>query len=400
MTAAIRVVLTGDNHLSRFYDRMSPDRLERRRRHLRRGFHAAVEHALAVQADFFLQAGDLFDTPTPNNGDRTFVAQELARLRAANITVCGIAGNHDLPRMRTEESGRVPQDIYAELGALCMFEETRTIGTREYMCKGLRVAIGGLSPAPNLQPAQDPLAGIPFPVPDADIGILLLHHTLEGHSFTGYDECVVRQASMRDLVGVQYLFAGHVHRAREMRVGSLTAIVPGATERMRFGEMDMTPGFYDLLLGAAGPVNIQHVEVTAQPRGELRLRTTDLPADQGLDAAIISRLEPYCTEDTMVKLHLEGPLTRDRFHSFNPRRVIEFATQRSFSFEIDTTGLSIEDELHRVAGRGVRVSQPEEITAVASELAEQARGEADRDLVLAARDLLLGRYQTLSGVET
>jgi DNA repair exonuclease SbcCD nuclease subunit len=398
--ATIRVVLTGDNHLSRFYGRMSPDKLDKRRRRLRRGFAAAVEHALEVHADFFLQAGDLFDTPIPNNGDRTFIARELARLRKANITVCGIAGNHDLPRMRTEESGRMPQDIYAELGAIHLFDETRTINAQEYVCKGLRVAVGGLSPAPSLQSTQDPLAGIPFPISDADIGILLLHHTLEGHTFVGYDECVVRQASMQDLVGVQYLFAGHVHRSREMQIGPLTAIVPGATERMRFGEMDMTPGFYDLLLGVAGPVDIRHIKTAAQPRGELRLRTTDLPADQEPDAAIISRLEPFCTEETMVKLQLEGPLTRDRFHSLNLRRVIEFASQRSFSFEIDTTGLSIEDELHRVAGRGIRVSQPEEIAAVASELAAEAQDEATGSLILEARDLLLGRYQTLSGVET
>jgi DNA repair exonuclease SbcCD nuclease subunit len=366
---------------------------------LRRAFHAVVEHALCVQADFFLQAGDLFDSPTPNNGDRTFVARELAALREAGIAVCAIAGNHDLPRQRTEESGRMPQDVYGELGALQVFADTRTITAEVFQRHGMQVAIGGLSPSPNLQPNQDPLAGLSFPVPDADIGILLLHHTVEGHTFPGYEESVVRQASLQDLAGVQYVFAGHVHRTRVMKVGAQTAIVPGATERMRFGELDMTPGFYDLTLSPAGPVDIRHVPVTAQPRCELHWRTTELPPHELPGDSLIRRLEPLCAADTMIKLFLDGSLTRERFHGLELRRVIEFAVQRAFSFEIDTTGVGIEDELHHVASRGVRMSQPEEIAAVAAELAQQASSDADRDMVLAARELLLAHYQTMPGVE-
>ena len=75
MSAAVRAVITADNHLNRYYDRMSPQRLQDRRRHLRQGFRAAVDYAIEHHADLFLQVGDLFDTPDPRNIDREFVAQ-------------------------------------------------------------------------------------------------------------------------------------------------------------------------------------------------------------------------------------------------------------------------------------------------------------------------------------
>ena len=59
----------------------------------------------------FLQLGDLFDTPTPNNEDRAFVAAALARLSHAGIVCAGIGGNHDTPRMLAEQGGAAPQRV-------------------------------------------------------------------------------------------------------------------------------------------------------------------------------------------------------------------------------------------------------------------------------------------------
>ena len=81
----VTAVVTADNHLNRYYDRMPPQQLEKRRRYLRRGFHQAVQYAVEHPVDLFLQAGDLFDTPDPRNLDREFVASELGRLRAAGV---------------------------------------------------------------------------------------------------------------------------------------------------------------------------------------------------------------------------------------------------------------------------------------------------------------------------
>src|SRR5262249_19227317 len=121
--ATIRAVVTADNHLNRYYDRLSPQKLTERRKRLRRGFHQAVETAIDQKADLFIHAGDLFDTPDPRNLDREFVAAQLARLREAGVRAVGISGNHDTPKQRTEQGGALPQGIYRELGALRLLDD-------------------------------------------------------------------------------------------------------------------------------------------------------------------------------------------------------------------------------------------------------------------------------------
>ena len=77
----IRVVLTADNQLGRYYAKMSPSVLAERRKRLRQAFEQIVQFACAQQAHLFLLAGDLFDSPNPRNIERTYVADALRRLR-------------------------------------------------------------------------------------------------------------------------------------------------------------------------------------------------------------------------------------------------------------------------------------------------------------------------------
>src|SRR5439155_13728599 len=125
----VRAVVTADNHLNRFYARMTPQKLSQRRRYLRDGFKAAVAYAVQRPAHLFFIAGDLFDQPDPRNVDRAFVAHCLVRLREAGIQVFAVGGNHDTPRQSTEQGGSAPQEVYSQLGALTLFEDSTEITT-------------------------------------------------------------------------------------------------------------------------------------------------------------------------------------------------------------------------------------------------------------------------------
>jgi DNA repair exonuclease SbcCD nuclease subunit len=177
---AVRVVVTADNHLNRFYDRMPPQKLARRRGYLRDGFKAAVTHALDWPAHLFLIAGDLFDQPDPRNVDRTFVAHCLARLRAAGVQTFAVSGNHDTPHQRTEQGGTAPQEIYRELGALTLFDDSTEITTALVEVGGLRIAIGGLALDPAAAPGSDPLEGLAWTDRPADAAVtrVALHRVL------------------------------------------------------------------------------------------------------------------------------------------------------------------------------------------------------------------------------
>ena len=84
----ITVVLTADNHLGYTGFGQHPHKREERQQRLRHAFQQAAEFAIAQGVDLFIQAGDLFDTTTPAERDRSFVASCLARLKQAGIHVC------------------------------------------------------------------------------------------------------------------------------------------------------------------------------------------------------------------------------------------------------------------------------------------------------------------------
>ena len=123
----VRAVVTADNHLNRYHAKMPASRLEERRRWLRRAFRKAVDKAIEIKAEFFLQCGDLFDTVDPRNAERSFVASCLADLRAAGVVALAVGGNHDSPRQSTEQGGYLAADLYARMGGLRLFAEPNEI---------------------------------------------------------------------------------------------------------------------------------------------------------------------------------------------------------------------------------------------------------------------------------
>ncbi len=425
--------MTADNHLGRYYDRMFSHRLEERRSWLRRGFSRAVEYALETRAHFFLQAGDLFDSPEPRNLERQFVAEALARLRAAGVRCLGIGGNHDTPRSRRGLAAATPQATYARLGGLRLLGEyglagsggshvnggdaggvdmpecmpalhtcgTFTSATRCDMdspldseifdIEGVRVAVGGMAPDPTLPAGSDPLEGVSWQ-PEADIALLMLHGSLEGHVYPGAPEPIVQRQTVERLQSVDCLLVGHVHSYAAFRWGERTVVVPGATEQMTFAEQDGRPGFAYVELEPGRVVDLRQVPVECQPRRQLEIATAELAGADPAEA-LKARLDDLCERDAMVRVALKGPISRQRYHDLKLREVAEHGAARSFFFDLDTTGLYVEDEQGPGVAGGVRLSQREELIRFARERWEAATTQAERRLLEEALRLVLDEYQ-------
>ncbi len=388
----IRAVITADNHLNRYYDRMAPQRLRIRRQSLRQGFHQAVDYAIEHHVDFFLQAGDLFDTPDPRNLDRGFVAFELERLRTAGVQAYGIGGNHDTPKQVTDQGGALPQKVYAELGALNLFDADG-IPSATVIVDGIRVAIGALPWSPLVGLGQDPLQTIEWS-PDADVGIFLFHHSVEGHIFPGANEVIVTRASLDRLHSTDLVVAGHVHHGADWRMGRLQVLIPGATERMTFGETG-DPSFTVVeIVPGAGVVALERIKVPFQPRRTVTVRTSDLnPADGELCAAIIRRIESSFTPDAMLRLFLEGPVTRESYRELDFARLYEFGFSHAFHFDVDASQLFVQDQFGQSAAGGVRISQREELTVCADEFLAAADDGDERDLLAETKQAILAYYE-------
>lgn len=392
VSSSVRIVATADNHLNRFYDRMSPQKLTRRRQFLRAGFKAAVDHALAWPAHLFVIAGDLFDQPDPRNVDRAFVAHCLAELGNAGIRVVAVGGNHDTPRQSTEQGGSTPLEIYAQLDALRYFDGTTGIDTEVFELGGLRVAVGGMSPDPLLPPGSDPLAGISWSRPsDTDLGIVVLHGLVEGYTPPEPRAPVVRRSSLTALAGANAIIIGDIHRPAQEQIGDGLLVIPGATERMTFGERPEVPGFVVLEGGKDSITRAERVQLAGQPRAELTVRPTELEPSDPL-GGLLPRLTAISSPETMVRLRLEGVIGREQYHALQPRQLAEAIAPHCFHFTLDTSGLLVEDERQESAQRGVRFSQQEELRSYADELMAATQSPEERRVIAAALERLLERY--------
>ncbi len=428
----VRVVLTADNHLSAYSPKLSPSKLFERRRRLGMAFKHTVDTAIERRVQLFIQAGDLFDNVDPRNKEREFVAEQLMRLQLAGIRVFGVSGNHDTPRQRTEQGGFAPQSIYHQLGGMHYFTSSDRLKPVQIDAAGLQLAIAGLSYHPNTPPGADPLDHVEIVDPDdiivgSDLGILILHAAIEGHAFPGEMETFVRRSSLIRFNGFRVVLAGHVHTYARFSVGDKAVVVCGATERMAFGQSEDKIGFVYLELTHDGLRYAEHMPIKPQPRHVITIRTTELwpplQADQPMPSdntatlergtvllseapmlsvteRILQKVESYCTEEAMVRLNLEGPITREQYHSLDLRSLWLYGQQRAFSFEVDESRLFLTTDLSQErVERGERIAPREMLESVVQEWMEHTETSEKRAILAKTRQRVLDRYDELSGRE-
>lgn len=424
----VRVILTADNHLSAYSPKLSPTKLVERRRRLGMAFKQVVDTAIERQVHLFIQAGDLFDSIDPRNRERDFVAEQLMRLRSAGVHTFGVSGNHDTPRQRTEQGGFAPQSIYHRLKGMYYFDSSDELAPVEIDVAGLRLALAGLSYHPGVAPGGNPLDHVQIVDSEhvmqrADLGILILHAAIEGHAFPGEKETFVRRSSLARLEDFRFVLAGHVHAYDRFSIGDKAVVVCGATERMEFGQSEDKTGFVYLELTREGLLHAEHIPINPQPRSVITIRTTELwPPQQSITATdlnpfpiqvqeressalsaterIIQKIDPYCTEEAMVRLNIEGPITREQYHALDMRGIWLYGQQRAFSFEIDESRLSLFSDLTQAqVERGERVAPREMLEAIAQEWMEKMETPDMRAILSKTRQRVLDRYDELSGRE-
>ena len=423
----VRVILTADNHLSAYSPKLSPTKLAERRRRLGMAFKQVVDAAIERRAHLVIQAGDFFDSVDPRNRERDFVAEQLMRLQLAGIHPFGVSGNHDTPRQKTEQGGFAPQNVYHRLNGMYYFDSSDVLRPVGLDIAGLRIALAGLSYHPGVIPGGDPLDHVKIVDSDdvltgADLGILILHAAIEGHAFPGEKETFVRRSSLAKFEGFRVVLAGHVHAYDRFSIGNKAVVVCGATERMEFGQSEGKTGFVYLELTRDGLRYAEQIPVEPQPRHAITIRTTELwpPLQPGnatplnpslvqeneapvltVTQRIIQNLDSYCIEDAMVRLNLEGPITREQYHLLDLRGVWLYGQQRAFSFEIDESRLFLTNDLVQATiERGERIAPREMLETITHEWMEKTETPDRRAILTKTRQRVLDRYDELSGRET
>ena len=397
----VTVVLTADNHLG--YDAFGQHKREERQQRLRDAFQQAVTFAIGQKADFFIQAGDLFDTTTPTERDRNFVAARLAQLKQAGVHVIALGGLQDTPAETPgEHTPPAPQMSYAQLGALQYLSPIRTENEVEPLlieAHGVMVGICGLGSIG--EQLGDPLAQlrVQSDIERATLPILVLHAPIEGLSdsaATFTPRTQVSRASIEEQHIFRYILAGYYHTYSHQHLGQTELIVAGATHStnsIQAHTNEQQPGFVFMGLAEDGLRWCNHIVVDALQTKRLRITTQDLwsdDADTTPTERILERLEPLCDAESAIQLRLEGELTRRQYHQLDLNTIRRYGEEHCFSLAIDDSDVSLVSEQDVTATEtGERFSPREELIAVAEEWIADTSDEHEKKALRTTKEELL-----------
>jgi DNA repair protein SbcD/Mre11 len=433
-SGVITIVLTADNHLGYAAFSQHPRKREQCRQRLRHAFQQATDFAIGQGVDLFVQAGDLFDTTSPDEQDRSFVAECLARLRRAGIQAFAVGGVHDTP-VETHSSidtGEVefalpaPHISYARLGALHYFAPIGTLkpqtSEQEDMqpvepviidVRGTLVGICGLSVLAGQQ--GDPLEHlrVQSDIQRVAIPLLVLHAPIEGLATRASlldVQARVPRASIANRSTFRYILAGYHHAYQHLSIGRCDLIVAGATQHIDFSDPDDEPGFVFIGIATDGLRWCKHIAVDALQLRHLVINTTDLwpqdtePTHADATASILERLHPLCTDEAMVQLQIQGELTRSQYHQLDLNRIRQYGEEHCFALVIDDSALSFlpgQEFISSSPGqvgvpwREERLSPREELIALADEWIAAAADEQEQKALQATKEELLSALRNL-----
>ena len=442
----ITIVLTADNHLGYTAPGQHPRKREEQRQRQRHAFQQATDFAVGQGVDLFLQAGDLFDTPRPDEQDRSFVAARLAQLKQAGIRVFALGGVHDTPAeahsMLGDAAVPAPQLSYASLGALHYFSPNNSVATplvgvpspsnhpQEHHetqrqtghpqgaslqpvmldIRGMLVGIGGLGVVAGQQ--GDPLAHaqIDNDIERATISLLLLHAPIEGmtNGTSALDtQAQISRASITSQSAFRYILSGYHHAFTRLSIGRSEVIVAGATQHIHFDDPDGESGFVFLGIAAGGVRWCRHIAVDGVQLRRLVIPVAELWPDETSDptAHILDQLRPLCAEDAMVQLRLEGELTRQRYHQLDLNQLRCYGQEHAFSLAIDDSAVTFLPDAEAISrAQSIafsasdieeRLSPRDELIRLADEWIAVAEDEQEQQALVATKEELLAAFWNL-----
>ncbi|MFQ5950999.1 MAG: DNA repair exonuclease, partial [Candidatus Geothermarchaeales archaeon] len=380
----VRIVLTGDNQLNYYRQRLGWKLGERRRR-IGQAWMETVEFALQNQVHLYLNTGDLFDQVLPRNPPRARVVEAFTRMKEAGIECFVISGNHDGPASAGE--GASPHGVLQEAGLATVFEDVSGFGSKVVEVEGVQVSVAGMSMDRRLNPDMDPLGGLEVPG-EGDFNIAMLHYGTKSIAPSYMVEAMVDPDSMRKNPHVNLWAMGHSHTPVEKKLGDSLILYPGATERYDFGEADNVTGFY-YLEADGGEVEFKHVETKAQPIRQVRVDTLELAGGRPTET-LLEVVSSEAMEDGLFRLVLEGEMPFEDYVKIDFVRLAREGDRRSFYFEYLDKIVPVIEGLERVASTVLRPEQ--ELVSRGAKLVELA-DEEERPLWERALELARGRYE-------
>lgn len=260
----------------------------------RAAFTRLVDEALALEVDFMVIAGDLYDGDWKDHNTGIYFAREMGRLRNGGIPAYVLHGNHDAESVMTKRLA-LPDNVH-------VFKASRPT---TFVLEAHKVALHGRS-FPHAAVEENLVADYPPPLA-GHFNIGVLHTALEGNAqHANYAPCSLEQLHTS---GYQYWALGHVHEYCVFP-GPVPVVFPGNLQGRHIREQG--PRGAVLVSCADGAVtSIERLEVDVLRWHELRLDVSGCAAyaevltciREGLEAQLARQEseKPY-----VLRLVLEG----------------------------------------------------------------------------------------------
>lgn len=367
MVNVVRIVITGDNHLN-LYNQKLGSKLGERRARIGRAWSQTIDYAIEHKADIYINTGDLFDQLSPRNPPRASVIEGFKQLHEAGISAFIVAGNHEVPS--SERDGVSPHALLREAGLAHVFENRLEFEQRNETIDNVTVSIAGMSYNKNLAPKQDPLEDKSIPA-GSDLNIAILHYSIEDIAPPIWEEPRILKASIERNPQIQLYAMGHIHEHLITKIGDSHIVYPGGTEHYDFGECDKSTGFI-VAEYENGELSLEYVLVESQPMRQLKLHTSHLKHD-AITESITSEVKNSSNSDGLLQLVLEGELPFKKYTEIDFTEVNRLGSSLNFYFEyidrIKPTGEGLEFK----SSDGLNPRK--RLEAVANEFIEKSTGE-------------------------
>jgi len=384
----VKAVITGDNHLNLYNQRLG-SRLSERRRRLGQAWRETVDYALDHEADLYINTGDLFDQISPRNPPRASVVEAFRELKDAGVESFIIAGNHEAPG--SIRDGASPHTVIREAGLATVFENRKDFEHCVLDIRGTRVSIAGMSYDKNLPAGEDPLADKTVPA-GGDVNIALLHYSVERIAPPIWEEPVIKVESLQRNSHIHLYAMGHIHAHIDTRVGDSRILYPGATEHYNFGECGKKTGFCYAELSPE-EIQVEFIQTEAQPMSQVKLHTSTMDPDDPTET-ILQEINAASNHDGLLQLVLEGETPFEHYAMIDFPLVFDRGSRQNFYFEYV-------DHIRPVV-QGVEFTPTEglnprrELEAVAKKFREGA-AEREQDLWSKAAEYALSYYEKHRG---
>ena len=322
----VRIVLTGDNHLN-LYNQKLGSKLTERRARIGRAWFETIQYAIDHKADLYINTGDLFDQLSPRNPPRARVIDGFRRLREAGVSSYIAAGNHEVPS--NERDGVSPHALLREAGLAHVFENRLDFEQVIEDVGGREVSVAGMSYNRNLAPKEDPLEEKTIPA-GSDLNIAILHYSIEGIAPPLWEEPMIRKASIERNPQIQLYAMGHIHEHITTKINDSHIVYPGGTEHYDFGEWQKTTGF--VVIDYRENAEIKYVPVESQPMRQLKLHTSHTLHDR-ITESIQSEVTRASNKDGLLQLVLEGDLPFKKYTEIDFTEINKSGIAQNFYFE-------------------------------------------------------------------